>query len=304
MINIIYRLLPFIEIENPMNKILDSVIKLFDKLEERWHGNITPKVISTLLIIVFFLGIILIELDRFGQWPGWLKNYGFNHYLAIDLAFTVLLLFEIVGLVFVLPRSVADSVGKQFEILSIILLRSAFKEFGSLNEPISWDTVSVQPLFHMVSDAFGALIIFFIIGFYYRAQKHQQITSSEDEQDRFIRMKKYLAIALLLVFFILGINDLNVLFTQGYYKSSFNIFYTVLIFADILILLYSLRYTTRYSNIFRYSSFALATVLIRLSLTAPAYINAGLGIVAGLFVLGITYAYNKFRSENIGTEKF
>jgi phosphoserine aminotransferase len=35
----------------------------------------------------------------------------------------------------------------------------------------------------------------------------------------------------------------------------------VLIFADILLLLYSLRFTTRYVNIFRYSSFAFAAIL-------------------------------------------
>lgn len=79
---------------------------------------------------------------------------------------------------------------------------------------------------------------------------------------------------------------------------SFNDFYTVLIFADIFLLLYSLRFTTRYANIFRYSSFAFAAILIRISLTAPPFINVLIGIASGLFVLALTFAYNYFRSTS------
>jgi hypothetical protein len=66
---------------------------------------------------------------------------------------------------------------------------------------------------------------------------------------------------------------------------------------DILLLLYPLRFTTRYVNIFRYSSFAFAAILIRISLSAPAFINVAIGIVAGLFALAFTYAYNHFRRQ-------
>ena len=65
----------------------------------------------------------------------------------------------------------------------------------------------------------------------------------------------------------------------------------------ITVVLFSLRYTSKYYNLFRYSSFALATILIRVSLTAPPYINVILGITAGLFVLGLTLIYNYFLKQ-------
>ena len=232
------------------------------------------------------------------------NNFGFpvlpsntNYFLSISIAFQVLLIVEILGLIFVLSGSVADSVGKQFEILSIILLRSSFKEFGQVNHTADWLSIRYEPIFYMLSDAFGALMIFLIIGFYYRSQKHVRITKTDDEQEEFVRFKKILALILLIVFIYLGCLDLYQLFTKGHYVVSFNAFYTTLIFADILILLFSLRFSSKYYNLFRYSSFAFATILIRISLTAPPYVNVLVGIVAGLFVLGMTLVYNYFQMK-------
>ena len=90
-----------------------------------------------------------------------------------------------------------------------------------------------------------------------------------------------------------------VFFQKGSYLSSFNTFYTVLIFSDLLIVLIAMRYTLEYPKIFRYSAFVLTTVLIRISLTAPPYINAGLGIIAALFLLAMTVAFNYSIKEKL-----
>ncbi len=211
------------------------------------------------------------------------------------MAFTILLVVEVIGLIFEFPRSVADSVGKQFEVLSIILLRSAFKEFSNFGEPLTWsgDTLAI---YRMMADAFGALVIFFLIGIFYRLQKHRAITEDRDGQDRFVMMKKSMALALFGFFIYFGVRDIFHFFISTKFTSSLNDFYTVLIFADVLLLLYSLRFTTRYVNIFRYSSFAFAAILIRVSLSAPPFINVVIGISAGMFVLALTYAYNYIRA--------
>ncbi|MEQ8712748.1 MAG: hypothetical protein RIC80_07010 [Cyclobacteriaceae bacterium] len=272
-----------------MMKLAASV---FDFFHSKWESSVTDKLVSRFLIGGFIIGLILAGLD--GLFDISILKKHVNYFLAIDISFQVLLIIEILGLIFVLPRSVADSVGKQFEILSVILLRSAFKEFGSFEQPVEWSNLIYDPLFHMLSDAFGALGIFLIIGFYYNKQKHERITKNEAEQEDFIRFKKTLAIALLLVFAYLGFTDLRHLYQSGSYADSFNTFYTILIFTDVAILLYSLRYSSRYYNLFRYSSFAFATILIRVALTAPPYINVALGIIAGAFVLGLTLIYNYF----------
>jgi len=271
----------------------------FDRLLGWWESPNTPRLISKVLIAAFVLAIALGTVIDYFELHDRVKAFTgiHNHFFAIEVAFYLLLFFEVLGLVFELPRSVADSLGKQFEILSIILLRSAFKEFGKLGEPISWDNIQYVQLYPMLADAFGALLIFLTIGFYYRQQKHARITKSIEEQTRFIRFKKVIAGSLLLAFFALMANDCVRLLTTGTYKDSLNTFYTILVFSDVLILLYSLRYHSRYTNLFRYSSFAFATVLIRLALSAPAYANVIIGILAGFFMVGITLAYNFFNTQ-------
>ncbi|HXG82627.1 MAG TPA: hypothetical protein VNI84_01245 [Pyrinomonadaceae bacterium] len=74
----------------------------------------------------------------------------------------------------------------------------------------------------------------------------------------------------------------------------FEVFYTVLIFSDILLVLISLRYNSTYNVVFRNSGFAVATVLIRLALTAPPFYNVGLGVAAAILSLGLAYIYNNF----------
>ena len=272
------------------------MFRLFDLLNERWEQGPTPRYVSTILIISFVSTLIIIGLqDYFGIFSA-VETSG-NYFLAIDVAFSILLIFEILGLIFILPRSVADSVGKQFEILSIVLLRSAFKEFGYLfHAGVDGSMMDLKELGPLLSDAFGALIIFFIIGIYYKKQKHERITEGDAARARFINFKKAIAILLLISYVGLGVTDLMSFASEGNFESSLNTFYLILIFSDILILLYSLRFHSRYINLFRYSSFAFATILIRLALSAPDYLNAIAGIVAGLFVLGLTFAYNYYRN--------
>ena len=79
----------------------------------------------------------------------------------------------------------------------------------------------------------------------------------------------------------------------GEEQSFFEIFYTLLIFADILIVLISLRYSVAYPVVFRYFGFAVATVMIRLALTAPRVVDAALGVTATLFAIGLTWVFNR-----------
>lgn len=54
-----------------------------------------------------------------------------------------------------------------------------------------------------------------------------------------------------------------------------------------------MRYSFAYPVVFRYFGFAVATVFIRLALTAPRFVDAGLGITAAVFAVGLTWIYNK-----------
>ena len=66
----------------------------------------------------------------------------------------------------------------------------------------------------------------------------------------------------------------------------------MLIFSDIFVVIIAQRFLPCYVAVFRNSGLALATLLIRLALAAPPYWNAGLGVFAALFAVGMTLAYN------------
>jgi hypothetical protein len=75
------------------------------------------------------------------------------------------------------------------------------------------------------------------------------------------------------------------------YDSFFETLYTVLVFADLTIVFLSLRHSFSYESVFRSSGYAVVTVLIRIALTAPPYLNAGLGVGATLLGIALAAAY-------------
>lgn len=80
--------------------------------------------------------------------------------------------------------------------------------------------------------------------------------------------------------------------TEHAMRGFFEVFYTVLVFSDVLIVLISLRYSSDYRIVFRNSGSAAATILIRLALTAPPYVELLLGLGAAGFALALSVAYN------------
>lgn len=280
-----------------VNHFFRTINRLFDGLEHFLESSDTRKRIATLLVLIFSVALIVIELNREEVFPEWIAQLlPRNHFYAVSLVFTLILAIEIGELVIGLAHSVADSVGKQFEILSLILLRQSFKEFVYFSEPIAWAEVSGKIL-SILTNAGGALLIFFAMLFYYRIQQHHTIVSDEVEQSRFISAKKLVALILLTVFVFLGGYHLWS-FIRGYETAPFfQTFYTILIFSDIFIVLISLHYSTTYPVVFRNSAFALMTVIIRLALVAPPYINVALSVGAALFALALTRVYNAFVSE-------
>jgi hypothetical protein len=253
--------------------------------------------VASALVIVFVAGLALVEARRLQWLPSELTEpLPSNHFEAILLPFTLLLLTEVISLVFAIAQSVAIAVGKQLEIMSLILIRQSFKELTYLSEPIVWDVNSgemTRRVLYILSDASGALVIFALLVIYFKILFHQPISSDPDDQSSFIGAKKFIALVLLASLLVIAANAAWAWVSTGEEHSFFEVFYTLLIFADVLIVLISLRYSAAYPVVFRYFGFAVATVLIRLALTAPRVIDAGLGVVATLFAIALTWVYNR-----------
>lgn len=273
--------------------LLSRAERLFDRADGAWESSRIRKATGTVLVVLFLGALVVVEARRRGVLPEALASHiSSSHFSAISLVFTALLLVETVALVLALARSVATSVGVQFELYSLILLREAFKEIGHLGEPFVWarDSAAVG---HALAAAGGALLVFLGVVIYTRLQQHRPITASETEQARFVQTKKVLALGLLVAFAAAGLEDAWRFVIQDDPYPFFDAFFTALIFADVLVVLVSLRYSDTYAVVFRNAGFALATVVLRLALVAPAFVNVALGVGAMAFAIVLTAVYNR-----------
>ncbi len=282
----------------PMSILYSGATYAFDPLHQFWEKDSTQRAVAGILIFVFIFALAIIELKRQGLLTGGVATLiPANHYLAINLAFTLVLILEVISLIFTLPCSISKAVGKQFEILALILLRSAFKALADFPEPITI-TGHEQELWIILTDGGGAVFIFALLGVY------NQLRSQLDEAlhggpvlFKFVAAKKIVALIMLVIFLGMGIKNSILLFSGEHPFNFFQSFYTVLIFSDIMLVLIAQRFLPEFRAVFRNSGFALATLLIRLALTAPPYYNVLIGIGSATFACVLTLVYNTFYSN-------
>ncbi len=272
--------------------VIKSILKFYLRIRNVWESNVSMKSIASLLIISYVLTLLLVFLKDFGFIPASCYFIPDNPFSAIQLSFTLLLLFEVVNLVFAIEKSLSGSMIIQLEILSLILLRSAFKKFGEYHGTLNLAEIT-DSMLYVFADAGSALVIFIGIVLIRLWDKPLPYHMDISKLKRFINVKRLLGLILLLVFVGILIYDIVLFFMHMETFDFFKNFYTIMIFVDILIVFISLRYSNSYFNLFRNSCYALATVIIRLALSTSAPYNALMGIMATIFVMAITLTYGK-----------
>jgi len=278
-----------------IDHILIAAEKLYLKIKTHWETERTHRMVSNLLVAMFLVSLILFVLIKNGIVPakGILQAFA-NPFFSIEISFTFLLLTEIISMIFVLPKSVAKSVAKQFELLSLIFLRHGFQEFSAVHS-LDWKEM-IKPVEHMFVYGAVSLFIYFIIGMVYKKQRRILICKTDAAQRNFVRFKRGISLLLLVAFLIVVLLDFKDLFLRGIYVSSFHTFFTVLIFSDILVLLITIRYALDYRTMYRYSAFILATIFIRIALTSTPYYDVMIGATASVYLLLLVLTYNYFET--------
>ncbi len=285
---------------NLIHKSYDLATYIFDPIHYFWEKDSTQRAVAGLLIIVFILALGSIEMKRQGLVTGHIATLIPNsHYMAINLAFTLVLFLEVISLIFTLPCSISKAVGKQFEILALILLRSAFKTLADFPEPITI-TGHEKELWIILADGGGALVIFALLGVYtlLRRRLEEGLKGKGGQKlFKFVAAKKMVALIILGIFIGMCVKN-SILILKGETPFHFfSSFYTVLIFSDIMLVLIAQRFLPEFKAVFRNSGFALATLLIRLALTAPPYYNVLIGTGSAVFACLLTLTYITFCSE-------
>ena len=261
-----------------------------------------------LSIFGFITHLILIFIKKFGWFHTLFEASLLDDPIsAIYTPFSIILVYEIYLLIVYLPRSFTTSVSKQFEIISLILIRRIFGDIPKIELNVNWleNTANKQLIF----DLSGVLIIYFLI---YLFNKHQNKISKKELSERlkrFVSSKKAVSLVLLPVLIFTSlysittwISSLFAISVPGTQLSDlnsvfYNEFFTILILADVFILLLSFQYTERYSQLIRNTGFVICTILIRLSFATTGLTNILLILSSVVFGLLILRIYQKMEAS-------
>ena len=211
---------------------------------------------------------------------------------AIYTPFSLILVYEVYLLLFYLPRSFTSCISKQFEIISLIVIRKIFKDIPLMDLNDNW--IFSEHNIELVVDLLGFLILFFLIYLFNKdTKKLPKKNITDPSLIRFISSKKIVSLLLLIVMSFMALNTLfewifNIYSNQTITQIDglfFNKFFTLLILADVIILLISFRYTEEYSKLIRNTGFIISTILIRLSFSSSGYLTMI------LILTGVSFAY-------------
>lgn len=294
------------------NRILSYMHSLFlsEKMKEKSEKIIVYVAILSFVLHLLLIGLVnlnFISLDNHSK----LLN---NPIAAIYTPFSFILFYEVYLLLYYLPRSISIYIGKQYEIISLIVIRRIFKDLSNLELTTNWFSIKNDMLFTF--DLLAILIMFFLIFIFYKLVKNSRSSEKgliEPEVQKYISLKKNVATCLVPVFILLSIYSLGHWLYESIFSISkivdhikdinkifFDDFFTVLILAEVLLLLFSFLYSDKFNSVIRNSGFIISTILIKLSFNTEGILNTILiitAIVFGVLVLKIHSLYENLEKK-------
>lgn len=294
----------------------------FTEWTNRWYQRFlseqtkekSEQVVVFIAIISFLLHLLVILLV---DWQ-WIQVKDYSELLSSPIAalytpFTFILVYEVYLLIYYLPQSMTTYVAKQYEIITLIVIRRAFKDLSNLE--LSSDWFQIQDDLQFTYDLVATAVLFFLIFLFYKLNPRKVSASPVKKKltanvSRFIQIKKVIATLLVpllvgLALYSLGswlwehisslgevvdsIKDVNNVF--------FDEFFTVLILVDVLLLLFSFIHNNKFNVVIRNSGFIISTILLRLSFGVEGLVNTILIIVAVLFGLTILKIHSLYEAN-------
>jgi hypothetical protein len=225
---------------------------------------------------------------------------------AIYTPFSIILVYEIYLLIVFLPRSFTTAVSKQFEIISLIIIRRIFGDIPKIELNVNWFEFAANR--QLIYDLAGVLILYFLIYLFNQRREKLPKKAPNEKLKRFVSSKRAVSLVLLPVLIFTSIYSATSWFIELFFNTQnfselkdinavfYNEFFTILILADVFILLLSFQYTERYSQLIRNTGFVICTILIRLSFATTGLTNVLLilsSVLFGLLILRIYQAIEK-----------
>ena len=291
------------------NNIVETLFNLF--LSENTRLK-TEKIILKVALVSFFIHLALIYLMKL-EFINFSSNSELlqNPISAIYTPFSFILIYEVYLLIYYLPKSFTTYITKQYEIITLIIIRKLFKDLSALELTENWFEVKGDLQF--TYDLVASIILFYLIFLFQKQGKIKSIkkVTIRPYIERFVNKKKLIAVVLVPLFFFMALytfmdwsagislisNDL--LTFQSVNNLFFDKFFTVLILVDVILLLLSFFYTDQFHKIIRNSGFVISTILIRMSFGVNGLISTILIVVAVFFGLAIIKIHNNYEKNEL-----
>ena len=276
---------------------------VFDALDSPPVRAWLERLVVTAAAVGFLVHLAVIGIARLSpDLPTLFEGLDESPLHAVYTPFSVILFYEVVLLVFALAASHTGEIAKQYQIISLIVVRGVFKDIGNFDDLENWlaEPAAVRAV---LFDMAGAVLMFLIVtGFTLLRYVTPKLPIHRDLEG-FIQLKKAVAVLLLGVLVTLAavnlaswvglVERLPVLLAPPPIDVDlffFPRFFEFMIFTDVFILIVSLAYYDRYEYVFRNAGFVISTVLLRISLSTPKPYDVVLALIAmlyGLTVLGV-----------------
>ncbi len=288
--------------------IFSSIYSKILSEEARKKSEVIIVVIAIASFLLHLLLILLVDL-KLVAFDGYNELFN-NPIAAIYTPFSFILVYEVYLLIYYLPKSTTTYIGKQYEIMTLIVIRRIFKDLSQLELTPDWFKVTSDLL--LTYDLIATMILFLLILLFYRLNRKSTVGLEQNSQlssevVQFIKMKTTIAKCLVPIFVLLALFSLgewiydsflsanqHVASIQDVNKIFFDTCFTILILTDVLLLLISFLHTDKFNRVIRNSGFIISTILIKLSFGIEGLLNIILIVVAVLFGVIILAIHNQF----------
>jgi hypothetical protein len=283
-----------------MNSLLQYSGNYFDKHFNAKSVRSVELLILRVAVFAFLFHLIIIFL---GNNFIYFKNLQHSYLKAIYTPFSFILFYEVFLLVIIIPKSISEFIGKQFEVITLITLRSFFHDIADLDLKNSIN-INNPEFISLLYDLIASLIMLSLTILYYKIYQNNRKSEIVNELNNFINIKKLVSLSMILILFLLSISSffiwgkemLGALELKQNYPDPNTVFYadffSIMIFVDVLLLIISFIYHFSFFTIFRNASFIITTILIRMSLTIEKPMNYIIILIGFLFSIISFYLYS------------
>ena len=217
--------------------------------------------------------------------------------------FSILLVYEVYQLIRTIPESFSSSVGKQYEIATLLVVRDILKRLSEVENSEGWK-ISSDLGFLLVECAAFLVLLYTSLTYFRISSSSEKSEQMADNVAIFVEAKRGIANAMLLIFlataaysFYTWVDSVQ----DGGGSVSrvifFLDFFTFLILADILILLISYWFYTDFGNLARNTGFVLSTVIIRVAISSEGISSMILFTLSGLLGIAILRMFTPNNSK-------